>query len=347
MIKSARPVLVTLFFVAMMGLLFRDHVLPSLMQGERLNVDSTLVQDAWADRDDFLAVRFSGQERGGLRINSTRIEEDPPRYLFTAQLSIRTPFLSGTLVAAATANRRMELEQFEATVDVPRLRGPDDAEGAPLATVSGRVAGPELLVRFEDAQGERFLRQPLLAPIRLADSLETSLFQVMRKPGQVFRVDVVDPLFGGQPDAALVTFEGVEDVELPPHLSAGEGAADDRMAPASKFSVLLGPVDSSYWMLDSGRVYRREIRLVSRNQSVLRASQRNTAPLLVLTLEDPLRMRERYPALRQLPPIPDVEAAGLIGPAGKIPPNAGGFLALLKGTPLAPAIDEPDPAEEP
>ncbi len=83
MIRRFQPILITAFFLTMMGLLVRDHILPMFAEGERLRVDSKMVEDSWSvDRDDSMRLSLGNKEVGAIRITADKLNDQPTKYLF-------------------------------------------------------------------------------------------------------------------------------------------------------------------------------------------------------------------------------------------------------------------------
>ncbi len=294
------------------GLLVRDHVLPYFDEGERLRVEARMVEDAWVvDRDDTMVVLFKGQSLGGIRTAAEKLEvEGGPEYLFTMAGELNAMLLKGTVAWAAVANRRMELVQFAATVDMPKLtsrlsgaRGPTSAEPVEVA---GLVHENHLLLRIRQGSEEHFFRQPMQGPILISEAIETSLFGMMRRRDHMYRVDVVDPFITANSTHALVSYEG-------PRQLRGETVrlkdllAQDGTLSVHRYTVRMGRLKSIYDINMSGRVVSREVSVLS---APTPGTGRDVPPLfppIRLELADHQAMVQTYPALRQLPARPAIK----------------------------------------
>lgn len=318
--RYLQPVAITMFFLIMMGMLFRDHVLPSLRDGERLQLEAAVVADAWIDRDDVMVVRLGGKEIGALRSTAQRVTDGrgTVRYLHTNNMVVNSIFFRGNVMMAAWANRRMELEQFHVFITSPTLQ----QDGEPPLEFAGIIHQGELLLRGKSGDEPRFARQPMRHPVALTDSIESWLSQAASVDGKVYRLDVMDPVFGNQLGGALVVYEGQETIELRDWRPTDDPNAPVPAQLTNRFNIVVNQVRSTYWLADSGRVVRRQISIRGRNRQE-RGDILALIPEVVIEVADVQNMIQRYPALRNIPRPPELTVEEMTG--DQTEPNLRGY----------------------
>lgn len=325
LLQSLQPYAITLFFLVMMGLLTRDHVVPMFEDSERLRVEPSVLQDSWLDRDETMRLFLGEREVGALRISSERIAGASPQYRFRMTMELRG-VLNGTVKSWAIANRLMELEQFEAHVQTKGFAGL--AQGLDLS-LAGLVQRDELLLRIVNGEQLNYRREKLKAPIVLTDSLENVLPMAQSNRTKPYRVDIVDPIFTGQPQQALVLYQGTE-----------QRAVGDLAEPQllHKFRVQMGLLVSTYWLTDGNRIMRREIRVLTRERTSSRAREAmkqadaiaKMIPAVVLEVSNIDATRRAYPALNDVPQQRDLRAERMVGEGGADSFAAWGILSQLR-----------------
>lgn len=328
MIRRLQPIAVTLFFVAMMGLLARDHILPLFAEGERLRVDSKMVEDTWSvDRDDSMRLMLGKNEVGAIRITADKLTGQPTKYLFSMAIEIKTLLIQGTIHTTALANRRLELEQFEAKIDVPRLAAAvQNRRKSALANISpdpepvlvcGLVQGSVLLLKLEQGESVRYATQPLRAPITMMETVESALFSMMRQEGKVYRVETMDPFVDARAMEAFVVYEGASQVPVEQITFRDlipENATELRV---HSYRVALGRMESTYRVLDGGRVLAREIRIFATPLTPGKASDGVPLfPEIRMEISEPFSLRAKYPALDRLPTSPELTLEEMQPPPG-------------------------------
>jgi hypothetical protein len=341
-LRRLRPVLVTAFFLSMMALLAKDHVLPRFREGTEATVDAGVLADMWVDQDEFLTARFGGKPIGGLRVSAERIAGDVPAYLYLAKLEVRTAFVAGSVGVVARANRRLELEQFRASIHA----GSPEPDAPPMMEIAGLVHQGELLLRARDAGGAtRFSKQPLQRPIVLADAMQTLFMQAMREPGKLYTLDIVEPVFNAQMGQAQVTYERREETQT---AAAIDGVPAGGRINADVFRVVLNGLESRYWISETGRVVRRIIYLGSDPTGTAPAGSRIQ---LLLEAADAAQLAKDYPGLRVLPAMPEYKPGDFAGESTGDPLKGLGIMSLLgRGSALQralPASGDPAPKEKP
>lgn len=349
---SLRPALVISLFATMAGLLVRDHVLPFFDEGERVRVEARMVEDAWVvDRDDTMAIMFKGQPIGAIRTSAEKLEsEGGPEYLFTLAGELDGALLKGRVGWAALANRRMELSQFTATVDAPKLsamlsRGTGAVESQPIV-VTGLVHNGSLLLRVEQGGTTHHFRQPLKGPILLSEAIESSLFGMMRRRNHLYRVDVVDPFIAASSTPAFITYEG------PRQLRGGTVRLKELLSPdgtlgVHRYTVRMGRLKSIYDVNNSGRVVSREVSVLS---APTPGTGRDVPPLfppIRLELADNHAMIARYKSLRSMPARPAATLESMREALSAGPLDTKGIAPLLRprgngtSSPASSAGDQP------
>jgi len=326
MIRRIQPFLITAFFLVMMGLLARDHILPLFEEGERLRVDSKMVEDTWSvDRDDSMRLLLGTKVVGGLRITADKLSGDPTKYLFSMAGEVKTVFVQGTIHTTALANRRLELEQFTAKLDVPRLasflrRGKATAWGEAAREpdpilVSGLVNGSNLMLKLQQGDSARYATQPLRGPITMMETVESALFAMMRQEGKVYRIETMDPFVDARAMQAFVEYEGATMVpasEITFRDLVPDNATELRV---HDFRVSLGRMQSRYKVLDSGRVLARDIQIFA---TAVKAGQKSDGvplfPELKMEIVEPFQLRAKYPALEHLSPSPELTVEEMTPP---------------------------------
>ncbi len=339
--NPVRPALVIAFFLVMGGMLLRDHVLPYFEEGERIRPDARMVEDAWVlDRDDSMVVLFKGQTIGAVRTAAEKLEsEGGPEYLFTLTGEFRALLFDGTVAWAALANRRMELKQFAATVDSPKLAaalsgGRGGRDSGPLR-VTGLVHEGHLLLRIAQGGQERWFRQPLAGPILLSEAIETSLFGMLRRKDHVFRVDVVDPFIAANSTPAFVTYDGVRQLRGGTVRFKGLLAEDGTLT-VHRFTVRMGRLKSVYDVSAQGRIVSREVSFLS---APANGGGRDVPPLFPpvrLELADGQALAMAYPSLRTMPPRPAATLEEMREALAAGPLDTKGIAPLLAQAPAAP-----------
>ncbi|HNM47676.1 MAG TPA: hypothetical protein PKH51_11710, partial [Candidatus Sumerlaeota bacterium] len=64
--RTIQSLLISIFFLVMMVLLFRDHVMPSLTRGRGVEVDRRVLADSWSNQNDWMEIRIGDQRLGAM-----------------------------------------------------------------------------------------------------------------------------------------------------------------------------------------------------------------------------------------------------------------------------------------
>jgi hypothetical protein len=183
-------ILITALWLVMMGLLVRDHLLPTPIGQDAEPFPQQRLAARWRDVHDVMVIRRGDQLLGAVRLNLTRA---PNRETHTAvqRLQMRlAPGFEVNLRAIAILDEALDLDRFWVELDTPALD----------FTVRGQIVheadGEALLFAMTGPQGERVMRRPLAESISLLDAIRPALFDAIDlEPGATYRIPSAD-LFG-------------------------------------------------------------------------------------------------------------------------------------------------------
>lgn len=321
MIRNLYTLCVIMFFLIMMVLLLRNHVIPDLTRKSGIDVDRRVLTDSWADQDEYQRIKFANTSLGILRTTAERefaLDEsgrkDPDvidHYFSTTNLVLDTSFLKGRVVGAIKMNRRLEFENalIRAYVrpfsgepmDGEELYSGDLPEGAYELAALKKENTLYLRLRHNDAVQYNEIFSP--RPITMLDSVTPILRGDMMTQGAVYTVDVFDPLGNATRQAQL---EWVDETII----QDTDGNAQAVRIVETRF----GSSASRIYVDDNGLIYRREFPLgmLPGTGEDSGATPENAPKLTLNRIEEPEALG-KYPRLNYVPPVADLTIEEMTG----------------------------------
>ncbi len=328
MLRLLQTVFIIGFFLVMMTLLVRDHVIPEFQRSGTIEIDSEVMTDSWVNQDEWLSVELGGMELGAARLVASH-EGALGEYHLMAHLEVDTMLFRARVLSAAVLDRRLRLQQFRGRVHLPgtgrELLPPAvvDGEELPEGTLEavGRVEGSAMQLRFRRGDAVQYTAVRLARPVTLADSLTPIVRSEMLSKGVTYSTEVYDPLWGSR--AGQVEVEYVEDrVET----------VDGEEAELRVVEQRLGNQRAILHVHPDGRILRRTYPLLDGGGPIAGLDRDAT---LVLSLADPGEARREYPALEYIPRLPELEPGEMTGTDhGRVLPSMSLFDLLSQGGPL-------------
>ncbi len=296
------------FFLLMMTLLTRDHIVPMLEYGDATMVSGAQLAESWSGTDEWMTLSFNGQRIGGMRQSVTKF---PDGFVATGRTLIRAGFVRASLETAASMNERLELEQVRMAL---RLGDGKEIE------LAGLVEQTTLHLRLESDTGVRHTRIPLREAPTLNISSDALFAGRMMKTGESYLMDVYDPLWGMQAGKMRVAMIGTEEIETE------TGTVEARIAEAAMQNIRM-----RIWLDELELPLRREISYTP-NAARRRADAGEARSAFVLRMD---RMSEKekaaafFESLHDEPPAPDFSPDDFQGEDRGEPLEASGLLPLL------------------
>lgn len=284
MLRHFSTLAILAFFVAMMTLLTRDHIMPWIERGDAIPVSMAQVIDAWTGQDEYLHVSVNGRRVGHVRnVNSRRIDGGDGFESFTT-FELAGAGLQARLVSTTLANERLELEQVRLAA---YLGGHDEA----AIELAGLVHQGTLHLRLESNTGVRYHQMRLREPITMNFAVEPFMASNEMTPGERYAMHIFDPLFGTQSGRLTLEMTGRRQIFVD----------QERVDATVVEARLQGALMTIY--LDENRIpVRREVRLGGGPQT-----QAASMPEIVLQLDlaGPRSELRSLESLQQLPDPPD------------------------------------------
>lgn len=306
MLRIIQSLLIVAFFAAMMTLLFRDHVIPSLTRSPGVEVDRRILTDSWANQDDWMEIRLGGMVLGAMR--TVAEQEDDESYTVYGHLELRGGFVRGRLISSARLNPRLEVESARMAAHLPTgggelatgedLAGPELPEGA--IELLALLRGQRMNVRISRGDAVNFLSESLPRPVTVADSINPILRGEMLSEGVVYSTDLYDPFFGG--GAGQAQLEWVNTAKR-----IGDDGEEEEVR---EVELRVAGSKTTLFVDQNGNIIRREIPLMT-GAGV--GAGADAVPRLVLLHRQPQQMQEEYPGLLFLPEHPPISPGEVTG----------------------------------
>jgi hypothetical protein len=306
--RTLQSAAITLFFLAMMALLVRDHVIPSLSRGTGIDVDRRVLADSWSNQDDWMRIKLGGQALGALRTTAEG-ESGTENYTMTSHLDLQAGFLKARLLSASRLNKNLELQTVKVRVCYTTMGGkllsPEELDAPELPAKAlelvGLVEGNVARFRVRRDESVQYFEQRLARPVTLADSVTPILRGQMLTKGVDYAIDVYDPMFGNNAGKLTVNYLRDEEEQLD-----GEPETMKKVQLKYQNSRMLLTVDTN------GNVVRREIPLIAPSQASS-TNEVDKVPTLVLERVKTADARRDYPELEYVPDPPTLTAADVTG----------------------------------
>lgn len=301
---------ITLFFLAMMVLLVKNEILPTLNTGDGIPVSTRQLADEWTGKDEWAALSVNGRPVGALR---TVAQRDGTGYHAFLKLVLEGGPVSGKIETAALLNERLELEQLHVTATVP------GAETAALE-LAGLVEHQTLRLRLSSATGVKYQQVDLPRPITMNFAADPFMSGSQMVPGETYALDVYDPVWGMQAGRMKLTLAGTQRATL-------NGVPFD----ARIVEAEMGTATTKIWLDQRGDPFRREIRVPLGGGSTSRNEKGAEVPQIVVRLDriDSPEEMVKYAELRNLPDPPAFQPEDLRGEDSGEPLQALGILPML------------------
>lgn len=307
MIRILQSAFIVTFFLVMMSLLVRDHIIPNLSRGDGIEVDYRILVDSWAGQDEWYEVRLGDMPLGAMRTVAERHEEDDA-YSILGHLELRTPFLSGRLLTAASLNSRLEVQSARM---VGAMGAPGGGMPDPESLAAGELSDEAIEVlalirsqtmnlRMQRGETVQFMSQPMMRPVTMIDSVTPMLRGDMLSEGVVYSIDLYDPLMGG--GAGRAEIEWVDSTTF-----VNDGGEEERLR---NVEIRIGPLKTSVKVDDNGDVLRREIPIMAPTGSGVGS---DSGPRIVMVRKDPWDLEQEYPRLNFVLDSPSVSPTDVVG----------------------------------
>jgi hypothetical protein len=260
------------FWLFMMTLLVRNHLLPRTTFGEAVEISPAQLTEEWHDYEEWMRLTIGGKSEG---VAYTTIRRRPEEAGYVAdnrvwlELEVLGAKHNFRLETGASLDQAFCLERALARV---RL---DEAEMRFVAVIQGR----RLYYRWQYEDRTRVGLQRLEQPISLLEAMRPMLTRRLElKVGAVYRMPVLDSTWSLREGLAEVRVVAREPIEI-----AGKSTDSYRLV------VQLGPFASTTWVSPRGEVLRREF-----------------AYNIVMERVEPDVMRKRFPGIDapvEIPPM--------------------------------------------
>jgi len=263
------PTAITLFWLIMMGLLVRNHVLPRPTAADSLEINPALLTERWEDYEEWMNLTVGGRSEG---VSYTSICQLPQGEGYIAANRVRLALdLLGQrhdfrlqTVAALDSLFRLERAAAQVSLDESRLRFEALAEGL------------NFFYRLEYEGQSRVGSSRLDKPISLLEAVRPLLARRLDLAvGAVYRLPVLDSTWSLRQGWAEVRVEAHERVRV-----AGKPTGAYRLV------FQLGPFSSTTWVTHRGEVLRREFA----NNIVMERTEREDARKRFPGIDDPIEM---------------------------------------------------------
>ncbi|HMZ51681.1 MAG TPA: hypothetical protein PK988_05400 [Candidatus Sumerlaeota bacterium] len=295
--RTIQSLLISIFFLVMMVLLFRDHVMPSLTRGRGVEVDRRVLADSWSNQNDWMEIRIGDQRLGAM--HSTAEENDSKTgFVMTTNLRVDGGLIRGRLISSSRLNKRLELEAIRLRVQLAGFAGRVmsaeelDSEELPRGAFElvGIVEGTTARFRVKRDDSQQFFEQHLARPVTLSDSITPVLRGQMLNQNVDYAIDVYDPFLGNSASSVIVTYlrDEMENV-------GGELQTVKKVQIRYQSSRIFLAVDGN------GNILRREIPLLAPGTAGAKADDAAKVPTLVLERVASGDARSRWPDLAYTP----------------------------------------------
>ncbi|MCC5876631.1 MAG: hypothetical protein JJU11_10475 [Candidatus Sumerlaeia bacterium] len=307
MLRILQSAFIVCFFVAMMSLLVRDHIIPSLAKGDGIEVDYRILVDSWAGQDEWFEVRLGDMPLGAMRTVAERHEE-ADEYAILGHMELRTPFISGRLLTAASLNSRLEVQAARMVGamgspggGMPNAQALADGELSDEAIeVLALIRNQNMNLRMKRGDSVQYLTQSMMRPVTMIDSVTPMLRGDMLSEGVVYSIDLYDPLMGGGSGRAEV--EWVDSTTF-----VNDEGEDERMR---NVEIRIGSLKTTVMVDDNGDVLRREIPIMGPTGSGVGS---DSGPRIVMIRKDPWDLEKEYPDLNFVLKSPKISPTDVVG----------------------------------
>jgi hypothetical protein len=277
---------ITAFWLVMMGLLIRNHVLSRRGSSDAVEVSPDYLTEEWRDYEEWMELRIAGKSDG---VSYTSIRRRPERsgYVACNRIWLDLDVLGGRhtfrLNTAALLDTLFRLER--ATADV-RL---DDSQMSFVALSKGT----HLYYRWEFEGQTKVGSQKLDKPISLLEAVRPLVARRFElKVGNAYRLPVLDSTWSLREGVAEVRVEAFEPI-----------AIGGKSVEAYRLVTQLGPFSSTTWVNAQGEVLRREF-----------------AGSIAMERVEPEKARARFAGIDAPADIPQIEVKDFIDAEGEAAP---------------------------
>lgn len=306
MIRILQSTFIVGFFLVMMTLLMRDHIIPSFSRGSGIDVDHRILVDSWTNQDEWYEIRLGDMPLGGMRTVAERIV-DTEEFTILGHLELRTPFLMGRLLTAAQLNERLEVNSARLVGGLGTMGQIPDAESLIDGTFSGEMIEVLALIRsqtinlkLQRGESVQFMTQPMPRPVTMIDSVTPILRGEMLSMGVVYSIDLYDPLMGG--GAGRAEIEWVR--------SSTFVNNDGEEEELRHVEMRIGNLRTTLEVDENGDVLKREIPIMGPTGAGVGS---DSGPRLVMIRRDGWEMQRDFPALNHLPETPSITPGDVVG----------------------------------
>lgn len=315
-----RPALIIAFFAVMMSFLARDHLLPHWRGEGGEPLSTAMLADQWSGKDEWMRISINSVPVGVMRTTS---EREGDGFRSVVQMRLDNALARGTLTAVATANRNLEITDALATAT---LQGRE-------VELAAKMSRTRMDLRLASEGGVRYLELPLRQPVTFNAAVDPLLTGNMLQAGEVYLVEVYDPVWGTNAGRLQVVWTGLERIRH----------GGDRVL-TRRFEMSVGNVLAVVHVDEEGNQLRRVMGFADPGQDRQGRDGADSGPRfaktprLIFEWIDPLEARAQYPDMVELPPSPRLTADEMEGENQGEPLSGFGFAALI----LQPAFAEFD-----
>ena len=237
---------ITLFWLAMMFTLVRDHILPQRRAQElaAMSVNPAKLVENWRDVEEYMVVRFNERPIGGGLTRIRREETTGTGYVADIRIALNLDLLGST--------RRVHINGTAGLdPDFSLTRFQIEANLAPLAmSVAGMEMNEELLVEARQGGADPTrTRYTLGRRISLLDAVRPLAMRSFRvEPGASISVPVVDPVWSMELGMVEISVLRAETIRM------ADGPRE-----AFRVQTRLNDFVSTSWVDADGTTLRRQV----------------------------------------------------------------------------------------
>jgi hypothetical protein len=238
MTRGLISLLITAAWLAMMALLFHDHLMPHSIGRNAVGITPLDLADDWVNVHDFMVIQQQGRPLGASVFALERLS-DGSGHTVSERLRLNIGMINLTLEGAAELDADLQLERLWAQLRSPLFR----------LTLRGQVDGERLLLVVDGPLGRSHFAQTLEEPITLLDAARPRMLESIElEPGRSFRIPTAD-LFGQFAVSDLVL--EVRDYGL---VETHQGSL-----PAYEIATEYAGVVTTAWVDEDGRLIRQPL----------------------------------------------------------------------------------------
>jgi len=284
--RAAISTAITAFWLVMMGLLLRDHVLPRRGSSDAIDLTPDQLTEEWRDYEEWMKLTIAGKS-DGVSYTSIRRRTDRSGFVACNRIWLDLDVFGGRhtfrLEMAASLDSLFRLDRAAADL---RL---DDSRMSFVA-LSNNI---RFYYRWEFEGRTQAGAQKLERPISLLEAVRPLVARRFElEVGRAYRLPVLDSTWSLREGTAEVRVEALDRIAL-----------GGRSVEAFRLVTQLGSFSSTTWVSAGGEVLRREF-----------------PGAIAMERVDPKTARERFEGIDAPAVIPNVSIADFHGADGQTAP---------------------------